>query len=73
MPNGDLKEIWGTVNRIESKGCARREDDMKRVDNLEKWVQSLESKIDRIFYGVIAILASLVAFFAKYTIFGGIK
>jgi len=70
MPNGDLRDIWTTVNRIESRGCARREDDMKRIDAVEDWLKSVERKLDRIFYGTIGTLLAMAGFLLKLILVG---
>jgi len=69
MPNGNLDDLWELANNIYAKGCARREDDIKRIEAMEDWLKSIERKLDRIFFGTMGTLIAVLTFLLKRALF----
>jgi hypothetical protein len=69
MANGNtddkIHEIWQRLDQIAIHGCAKRDGDMHRIEQVEKSMDSLGRKLDRIFYTTLGTLAAMCAFLIK--------
>ena len=72
MANGTETSIWNSIDGLRediksliANGCAKREGDMKRLDAVEKSVESHGSKLDKIYYTSLVTAGGIIAFLLK--------
>jgi len=88
MPNGDLwmaiDAMRTTIQKIEAYGCAHKRGQDEAINKL--WIaweearkerkemkEQLDVKLDRLYYGIIAIGGSTIAILIKLLLFPGIS
>lgn len=71
MGNGD-QTVWTSIDGLREDikclirdGCAKREGDIKRVDAVEKTIESHGRKLDKIFYTSLVTAGGIIAFLLK--------
>ncbi len=71
MGSGD-QSVWNSIDglredikKLMMEGCAKREGDMKRVDAVEKTIESHGKKLDKIFYTSLVTAGGIIAFLLK--------
>ncbi len=71
MGSGD-QSVWNSIDELRDdikklmmEGCAKREGDMKRVDAVEKTIESHGKKLDKIFYTSLVTAGGIIAFLLK--------
>lgn len=71
MGNGD-QTVWASIDGLREDikelikhGCAKREGDIKRVDAVEKAIESHGRKLDRIYYTSLITAGGIIAFLLK--------
>lgn len=72
MGNGGDQSVWGSIDGLREdikklmvEGCAKREGDMKRVDAVEKTIESHGKKLDKIFYTSLVTAGGIIVFLLK--------
>lgn len=72
MPNGSEQTVWASIDDLREdikllirEGCAKREGDIQRVDQIEKDVDSHGAKLDRIYYISLVTAGGVIAFLLK--------
>lgn len=61
----DLKEVQSDVKEVIKNGCAKREGDVKRLDTVEKTLESLALDMRKALYALVVVAISMVAFLLK--------
>ena len=71
MGNSD-QTVWTSIDDLRNdikelikNGCAKREGDVKRVETLEKTIESYGRKLDKIFYTSLVTAGGIIAFLLK--------
>lgn len=70
--NGTDQSVWNSIDglrddikKLMMEGCAKREGDMKRVDAVEKTIESHGAKLDKIYYTSLVTAGGVIAFLIK--------
>ena len=66
------QSVWNSIDglredikKLMMEGCAKREGDLKRVDAVEKTIESHGAKLDKIFYTSLVTAGGIIAFLLK--------
>ena len=63
--HNDVMEIRQDMKLISLNGCAKREGDLFRMQNVEDSIKGLGSKMDKIFYASLATAVGIIVFLIK--------
>ena len=72
MPNGPEQTVWASIDDIREdikilvrSGCAKREGDLLRVDQIKRDVDAHGAKLDRIYYTSLVTAGGVIMFLLK--------